>query len=89
MPPTQRTMNLGRLAELKEQQLTLRVEIDAAVKAMIYQFEPLDADLAYVDKIMPDRLLVYVKTIDRKKKDLDKKNTEIKRLEAEVNGTES
>ena len=82
-------MNLGRLAELKEQQLTLRVEIDAAVKAMIYQFEPLDADLAYVDKIMPDRLLVYVKTIDRKKKDLDKKNTEIKRLEAEVNGTES
>lgn len=89
MPPTQRTMNLGRLAELKEQQLTLRVEIDAAVKAMIYQFEPLDADLAYVDKIMPDRLSVYVKTIERKKKSLDKLNTEVKRLEVEVGNTES
>jgi hypothetical protein len=77
-------MNLGRLAELREEQMTLRVEIDAAVKAMIYQFDPIDADLAYVDKIMPDRLHVYVKTIERKKKMLDKLNLEIRRLEGEV-----
>ena len=89
MASTQRTMNLGRLAELKEQALTLRVEIDAAVKTMIYQFDPMDADLAYVDKIIPERLTIYVKSIDRKKKLLDRLNVEIRRLEEELGSSTS
>jgi hypothetical protein len=77
-------MNFGRLAELRQQQLTLRVEIDSAVRSIIYLFDPLDSDLAYVDNIIPDRLAIYVKTIERKMKLLNKLNVEIKRVEAEL-----
>jgi len=84
MAPTNRQMILGRLVELREQRQTVSVEIDAAVKAIVVHFEPMDADLAYVQNIMPERLSVYVKTIERKMKILHKLNTEIKRLEAEV-----
>jgi len=88
MTGTNRTMNLGRLAELREKQMTTRVEIDAAVKALIYHFDPMDNDLMYTDKICPDRILVHVKTIERKKKVLDKLNVEIKHLEEELGEAE-
>jgi len=84
MAPTQRTYNLGRLAELKERANTLSVEIDSQVKAIVVHFDPMDVDLQYVKNIKPERLLVYVKSIERKKKELDKVLGEIARLQAEV-----
>ena len=89
MTVTNRTMNLGRLAELREKQMTKRVEIDAAVKALIYHFDPIDNDLMYTDKICPQRIMVHVKTIEREKKVLDKLNAEIKRLQEELGEAES
>lgn len=84
MAPTNRVLNLGRLAELKEQQMTLRVDIDSAVRSIIYHFDPLDNDLAYIEKIIPDRLMIYVKKIGQQMKVLQKVNAEIKRLETEL-----
>jgi hypothetical protein len=54
---------LGRLEEYKQRLNTLRIEIDTAAKGILFQFEPLDMDLKYIESIMPDRLQVNVNTI--------------------------
>jgi len=84
----QRTYKVGRLSELKRQRKTVRIEIDAMAKSIVLHFEPMDQDLAYVDKIDPERLMAYNDSIARKVKVLTKVNAEIKALVAELGESE-
>jgi hypothetical protein len=79
-----RTLNYGKKAELEQQAMKLKVEIDSQVKAMLVHFEPLDQDLQYVENIMPDRLQIYVAAIARKVKDLKRVIIELKSIKAEL-----
>jgi len=81
---TSRTNMLGRLAEYRVRLLTLRIEIDTAVKGIVLHFEPLDLDLEYVKNIKPERLKVNVSTIERKMKEFNKILCEISALEKEL-----
>jgi hypothetical protein len=83
-----RTMNYGRKTELERQAMQLRVEIDAQVKAMFVHLEPLDWDLQYTEKILPDRMQIYVAAISKKVKDLHRVLVELKCVKTEL-GEES
>jgi hypothetical protein len=80
-----RDAQIGLLTRLKQERETLRVEIDAAVKAIVVHFDPMDRDLQYVHAILPERLKVHVALIERKKKRLDVVQEEIDRLAKELN----
>lgn len=80
-----RDAQLGQLSRLKQERYRLRVEIDDHVKAILHHFDPLDQDLYYTHKILPDRLTMQVDAIERKKKRLDKVQQEIERLGKELN----
>jgi hypothetical protein len=77
-------MHLGQLAEYRQRLNTLKIEIHAAVVAIVTHFEPLDLDLEYVKNIIPDRLKVNISTIERKMKEFHKVSAEIKQLEDEL-----
>jgi hypothetical protein len=81
-------MMIGQLEELKRKREQFRVEIDMAAKSIVLHFDPMDADLVYVDKICPDRLKVYLAQIERVKKMYDRVSAEIKRLQAELGESE-
>ena len=82
-----RTMNLGKLAEFRERLNSRKIEIHAAVTAIIIHFEPFDLDLKYVETIVHERLKVHVNTIEQKMKDVRRLLAEIKQLEAEMGDT--
>ena len=80
----QLTYKRGLLSELRRQKRTLEIEIDSAVKSLIYHFDPLDNDFAYINNIDPEKIDVYTGIIERKKKALDKLAGRIKQLEEET-----
>ena len=77
-------MQLGQRSDLKQQLKVLAVEIDAAVRSVLLHFEPLDMDLQYISKIMPDRLEILIRKIKVQKKEYDRINAEIKHLNEEL-----
>ncbi len=79
-----RTMQLGRLTELNQQLENLKIEIHAAVTAIITHFEPLDRDLEYVKNIKAQVLIVNVRTIERKMKIFQKISDEIQHIKDEL-----
>jgi hypothetical protein len=79
-----RHMNLGKLADHKTKRYRLMVRIDGIVKSILVHFEPLDADMQYVNDLDPRRLAVHVSDMERLHKDLKVVNAEIKRLEDEL-----
>lgn len=80
----QRTVNLGRLQELKHEQLQLKIQIDTTVKGILVHFEPLDMAMDYIDNIDPMRLKINVRDIDEKYKRLKTVRIEIEKLEREL-----
>lgn len=84
----QLTYKKGLLAELKKQRRTLEIEIDSAVKSLIYHFDPLDQDFGYISTIDPEKIDVYTGIIKRKKKAIDKMNGRIQQLASETGENE-
>ena len=80
----QRTMNLGRISELKAQLESLRVLIHNNVTGIVLHFDPMDADLQYVERINPERLETSIKEVKKLKREFDKIAREIARLEKEL-----
>jgi len=79
-----RTMQVGMLTEMKQRRNVLSVEIDSAVRSILLHFEPLDMDLQYIERIMPDRLEILVAKVRRQKREFDRVQAEIRRLEGEL-----
>lgn len=84
MARNEREYKLGRIARLREDRETMRVEIDAIVKALIYHFDPMDVDCTYVDKIQPAKVKIYANDIERKMTYYEKIMKEIRQLEEEL-----
>lgn len=79
-----RTMNMGRLAELEIELKILRTEIHADATAICLHFEPIDMALAYVDKIDPFMLKVFVKRIEKNMEKFKAIKAEIEQLKVEL-----
>lgn len=79
----------GRLVELEEKEKTYLYEIDDAVKAMMIHFEPIDADLSYIKKIIPLRVQTNANKIARLKPLLDKVREEMERIKTELGENEN
>ena len=77
-------MQVGLLTEMKQRRNVLSVEIDSAVRSILLHFEPLDMDLQYIERIMPDRLEILVAKVRRQKREFDRVQAEIRRLEGEL-----
>ncbi len=77
-------MQVGMLTEMKQRRNVLSVEIDSAVRSILLHFEPLDMDLQYIERIMPDRLEILVAKVRRQKREFDRVQAEIRRLEGEL-----
>ena len=75
---------LGRLEEFRQRLQVLRIEIDTAVKGILFHFEPLDRDLDYIKNLIPERLKVNVATIEKKMKEFKKISAEIEELQKEL-----
>lgn len=88
MPRTDRTFQIGRLAELKEKASRLRIKIDAYVKQLVVHFDPLDLDMEYTEKIDPWKLETYVREIKRNVEELQRVRVDIKQLQAELGQNE-
>jgi len=84
MAMNNRTMQVGLLTEMKQRRNVLSVEIDSAVRSILLHFEPLDMDLQYIERIMPDRLEILVAKVRRQKREFDRVQAEIRRLEGEL-----
>ena len=84
MAMNNRTMQVGMLTEMKQRRNVLSVEIDSAVRSILLHFEPLDMDLQYIERIMPDRLEILVAKVRRQKREFDRVQAEIRRLEGEL-----
>jgi hypothetical protein len=79
-----RTMQLGRLAELREKARSLANELDAFVKSLLLHFEPLDKDMQYLQKIDPRYVKDLASSIEKAHKKYVLFIAEIKRLEDET-----
>jgi hypothetical protein len=84
-----RTYKVGRLQELRDRLRTLKVKIDAPVKAIIYHFEPIDNDCDYVEKIDTGFLEIHFISIKEEMIKLKKVVGEIHQLEEELGVGES
>jgi SMC interacting uncharacterized protein involved in chromosome segregation len=83
-PVNNRTMNLGRIAELKERLMALRVLLHNNCSAIVLHFDPMDADLQYVQNIKVSQLETTVKEIKKLRKEFDQIAREIERLQGEL-----
>lgn len=86
---TNRTMNLGRLSELRHKLRELKIQIDVNVKGMVIHFEPMDADMDYVLDIDPMRLRIYVHDIEERMKQLRKVQAEMERINGEIGNNDN
>ena len=79
-----RTLNLGKLSELKSKRYRLRVRIDGLVKNILVHFQPLDLDMEYLDSLNPGMLQIYVSDIEKFHRELKSVAAEIKRLQDDL-----
>lgn len=84
----QLTYKRGLLADLRRQKRTIEIEIDSAVKAQVFHYDPLDADFCYIENINPEFIQVYTDIITRKKTAYVKITARIKQLEKETGESE-
>ncbi len=79
-----RTLNRGLLAEAKEKETVLRIQIDAIWKSILDVGAPLDQALTYIDQLDVKRLDVHVADLKRKKGELADVLREIEHLNADL-----
>lgn len=84
MSVSNRTINLGKLSELRSKRYRLKVRIDGIVKSILVHFEPLDLDMSYVDNLDPGRLSIHIYDMEKHYKELRIVAAEIRRLENEL-----
>jgi hypothetical protein len=77
-------MNIGRVSELKDRLTSLRVLLHNNCSAIVLHFDPMDADLQYVQNIKVNWLETTVKEIKRLRKEFDQVAREIERLQGEL-----
>jgi hypothetical protein len=87
MTATSRTTNLGRIVELNERLMGLRVLLHNHASSIVLHFDPMDADLEYVKNIKIDWLETTIKEMKRLKKEFDQVQREITRLQGELGET--
>jgi hypothetical protein len=87
MTALKRTMQLGRLAELRQKFRHVKNDEDAFVKGILLQFEPLDMDMEYLDKLDLVKLRDNVSSLENAHNKHILLAAEIKRLEEETGET--
>lgn len=80
----QRTMNLGRKAELMRRLEDLRITIHNNISGMLFHLDPMDADLQYVERFRIDRLEASLREIKKLRAEFDAIKREIERLNREL-----
>ena len=75
---------LGHLAELKDAERKLRIQMDTIWKQHVEIGSPMDLDLKYVERLDPVRLKVNVEDIGRKFFELQGVLKDITHTEAEL-----
>ena len=79
-----RTLNKGLLAEAKEKEERIRIQLDAIWKSILDVGAPMDMAMTYVDNLNVRRLEVYMVDLRRKKCELEEVQKEIVQLKADL-----
>ncbi|MDP1675665.1 MAG: hypothetical protein Q8L88_02275 [Bacteroidota bacterium] len=85
----ERTLKIGRKAELEELIQGLRIEVDVMVSALRDKIGFRDADLSYTEKLDIKSMKVYMKEIERKHGQLSKHVRDLAIINAELMGSEN
>lgn len=83
-----RTLNLGRLEELKQQIYKLQVYVDTLAKGLIDVIGPIDMGMRYCGEIDMKKVKAIVHDMDKKVADLKKLITERDALQKELGDNE-